>query len=66
MYVEVKQRAANAWSKRPALLRGRNLWLGGGAALVVLVLLWTLLRGDSSAEPYRTAPDEDTLVAANQ
>jgi HlyD family secretion protein len=55
MYVEVKQRAADAWSKRPSLLRGRNLWLALGGAVIVLLVVWNLLRGDSNAEPYRTA-----------
>lgn len=55
MYVEVKQRAADAWSKRPSLLRGRNLWLALVAAFIVVFVVWSLLRGDSNAEPYRTA-----------
>lgn len=56
MYVEVKQRAANAWSKRPTLLRGRSLWIVGAGALVLLFILWNIFKGDGNAEPYRTAP----------
>jgi HlyD family secretion protein len=55
MYVEVKQRAADAWKKRPGLLRGRNLWIAGGLGLVVLFVLWNMLKGDPNAVPYRTA-----------
>lgn len=55
MYVEVKQRAADAWKKRPGLLRGRNLWIAGGLGLVVLVVLWNMFKGDPNAVPYRTA-----------
>lgn len=54
----IKQRASGLWSKRPGLLRGRSLFLTGGAALVVLILAWTLFGGDGDKEPYRTAAVE--------
>jgi len=56
MYVEVKQRATDAWAKRPSLLRGRNLWIAGAVLLVLLLILWNIFKGDSNAEPYRTTP----------
>lgn len=43
------------WSGRPALLRGRNLILAGGGAALVLIVGWMMTRGNSEAEPYRTA-----------
>jgi HlyD family secretion protein len=56
MFAELKQKALDAWSKRPALLRGRNLYLTGGAAALVLLVGGALFNGDSDVEPYRTAP----------
>ena len=50
----VMQRAEAIWAKRPGLLRGRNLWLVGGAVFVVLAL-WLMFKGDGAANPYRTA-----------
>jgi len=51
----VKQKAAELWAKRPALLRGRSLfWIGGGA-LAVLLVGWSLLNGGKDEDPYRTA-----------
>lgn len=50
----VRGRAQAAWAKRPGLLRGRNLWIVGGA-LVVLLALWMMFKGDGNANPYRTA-----------
>ncbi|MEZ5996828.1 MAG: efflux RND transporter periplasmic adaptor subunit [Hyphomonadaceae bacterium] len=38
------------------MLRGRNLWIAGGGAALLLLAGWTFFRGDSDAEPYRTAP----------
>jgi len=55
MFAELKQRALSLWAKRPALLRGRNLYLTSGAAALVLLIGWSLFKGDSDAEPYRTA-----------
>lgn len=55
MYIAVKQRAQDAWAKRPGLLRGRNLYIAGGVALIVLVALWLMTRGDDAKDPYRTA-----------
>ncbi|MFZ2028740.1 MAG: efflux RND transporter periplasmic adaptor subunit [Vitreimonas sp.] len=51
----MRERAQMVWSKRPGLLRGRNLWIVGGA-FVVLLALWLMFRGDGNANPYRTAP----------
>ena len=55
MFAEWKQNALDAWAKRPGFLRGRNLFIGGGV-LLVLVVGWNLFTGGSDAEPYRTAP----------
>lgn len=52
---QMTDRAQAMWSKRPGLLRGRNLWLVGGALFVVLAL-WLSFRGNGDANPYRTAP----------
>src|SRR5215470_3521787 len=46
--------AKELWSKRPGLLRGRNLMFVGGAAAVVL-LGWMFFGPKGQAEPYRTA-----------
>jgi HlyD family secretion protein len=51
----MRERAQAMWSKRPGLLRGRNLWLVGGG-LVVLLALWFMFKGNGDANPYRTAP----------
>lgn len=56
MFADVKQKAQDVWSKRPGLLRGRNLFIAGGAAALVLVIGMNVFGGDSDAEPYRTAP----------
>lgn len=56
MYVEVKQRAVDAWAKRPSLLRGRTLWIAGAVLVVLVFVIWNLFKGDSNAEPYRTTP----------
>lgn len=56
MFAELKQKAQELWSKRPGLLRGRSLFITGGAALLVLLVGWNIFSGDSDAEPYRTAP----------
>ncbi len=52
---QMSDRAQAIWSKRPGLLRGRNLWLVGGG-LIVLLALWLTFRGNGDANPYRTAP----------
>jgi HlyD family secretion protein len=52
----VKERAQALWAKRPGLLRGRSLFVTGGAALIVLLAAWAMLKGDGDADPYRTAP----------
>ncbi|MBI3438095.1 MAG: efflux RND transporter periplasmic adaptor subunit [Proteobacteria bacterium] len=51
----MRDHAHAMWSKRPGLLRGRNLWIVGGA-LLVLLALWFMFKGDGNANPYRTAP----------
>jgi HlyD family secretion protein len=55
MFAELKQKALELWAKRPGLLRGRNLYITGGATALVLLVGWTMLTGDSDADPYRTA-----------
>ena len=55
MFAALRDRVLALWAKRPGFLRGRSLYLSTGAALVVLIVGWTLLNGDSDAEPYRTA-----------
>ncbi|GAM98232.1 macrolide-specific efflux protein MacA [alpha proteobacterium U9-1i] len=55
MFAKVQERAKELWAKRPGLLRGRNLYLAGGCALAVLLVIWMFTRGDSDADPYRTA-----------
>lgn len=50
----MRDRAQVMWSKRPGLLRGRNLWIVGGG-LVVLLALWFMFKGNGNANPYRTA-----------
>lgn len=56
MFADVKQKAQDVWSKRPGLLRGRNLFIAGGGAALLLVIGMNVFGGDSDAEPYRTAP----------
>ena len=56
MLATVQERANAIWGKRPAFLRGRNLYLTGGGVLLALLVVWMFTRGDSDAEPYRTAP----------
>jgi HlyD family secretion protein len=55
MLSALKQKAAELWGKRPALLRGRSLFWVGGGTLVVLLAGWILLKGDKDENPYRTA-----------
>lgn len=50
----VQSRASGLWSKRPGFLRGRNLFLVGGAAAVVLIG-WSIFGPKGDADPYRTA-----------
>lgn len=54
MLAGLKQKAQDIWSKRPGLLRGRNLFfvLGG---LVVLLIGWNIFAGGKDEDPYRTA-----------
>lgn len=51
---EMRERAKAIWSKRPGLLRGRNLWLVGGGVVLALAL-WFMFRGNGEEVPYRTA-----------
>ncbi len=55
MFADLKQKVLALWAKRPGLLRGRNLFITGGAALIVLFIAWGMINGDGDAEPYRTA-----------
>lgn len=55
MLAELKQKAMELWSKRPGFLRGRSLYVSGAGAAVVLLVGWSLMNGDSDADPYRTA-----------
>jgi len=50
----VQSTASGLWAKRPGILRGRNLYIVGGAA-VVLIGGWMLFGPKDDAEPYRTA-----------
>jgi len=54
MFAGLKQKLEDIWSKRPGLLRGRNLYLVGGG-LVVLLGLWMVFGRGGDEEPYRTA-----------
>jgi HlyD family secretion protein len=51
---KARSAVSGLWSKRPGFLRGRNLFLTGGAAAIVLTG-WSLFGGKGDAEPYRTA-----------
>jgi HlyD family secretion protein len=55
MFADLKQKVLALWAKRPGLLRGRNLFISGGAALIVLFIAWGMINSDGDAEPYRTA-----------
>lgn len=55
MLSDLKQKAQELWAKRPALMRGRNLLIGGGA-LAILLVGWSIFGGGDDEEPYRTAP----------
>jgi HlyD family secretion protein len=55
MFAELKQKAMELWSKRPGFLRGRSLYISGAGAVVVLLVGWSLMNGESDADPYRTA-----------
>jgi HlyD family secretion protein len=50
----VRSTASGLWAKRPGFLRGRNLFLAGGAAALVLIG-WSVFGPKGDAEPYRTA-----------
>lgn len=50
----VQSTASGLWAKRPGLLRGRNLFITGGVAALVLIG-WSVFGGKGDAEPYRTA-----------
>lgn len=54
MLADLKQKAMDIWSKRPGLLRGRNLLFVLGGLLVVLIG-WNVLAGGKEQDPYRTA-----------
>ncbi|HYD88881.1 MAG TPA: efflux RND transporter periplasmic adaptor subunit [Vitreimonas sp.] len=54
MLAALKQKVAEIWSKRPGVLRGRNLYLVGGGLAVVLAI-WMIFGGGDDEEPYRTA-----------
>jgi HlyD family secretion protein len=63
MLADLKQKFLELWAKRPAFLRGRNLLLAGGGALIVLLGAWMLFGRDDDAEPYRTAEvDRGSIV----
>jgi len=55
MFAALREKILDLWAKRPGLLRGRSLYLSAGGALIVLMIGWSFLSGDSDAEPYRTA-----------
>ncbi len=55
MLTRTQRNVQELWSRRPALLRGRNLYLVVGGGLLILLLAWLFLRGDSNTEPYRSA-----------
>jgi HlyD family secretion protein len=55
MFAALREKVLALWAKRPGFLRGRSLYLGAGGALIVLLIGWSFLNGDSDAEPYRTA-----------
>lgn len=50
----VQSTASGIWAKRPGFLRGRSLWISGGAAAVVAAGFMFFGPKDD-AEPYRTA-----------
>jgi len=52
---EARTRAREMWAKRPALLRGRNLFITGAAAALALWAGFAIFGGKSDAAPYRTA-----------
>ena len=54
MKERVQSTASGLWAKRPGFLRGRNLFIAGGA-LGVLLVGWTVFGPKDDAEPYRTA-----------
>jgi HlyD family secretion protein len=54
MKERVQSTASGLWAKRPGFLRGRNLLITGGAAVVVLGG-WMLFGPKDDADPYRTA-----------
>lgn len=50
----VQSTASGLWAKRPGFLRGRALFITGGAVAVVLVS-WSVFGGKDDSDPYRTA-----------
>ncbi|MCL4715663.1 MAG: efflux RND transporter periplasmic adaptor subunit [Hyphomonadaceae bacterium] len=54
MLAGLKQKAQDLWSKRPAFLRGRALYLVAGGLAVVLAF-WLMFGRGGDEEPYRTA-----------
>lgn len=55
MFAALRDRVLALWAKRPGFLRGRSLYVALGAAVIVLLVAWSLFGGDKNAEPYRTA-----------
>src|SRR5262245_33394258 len=55
MFAALRERVQALGGRRPGFLRGRSLYVSLGAALIALLVGWNLLKGDSDAEPYRTA-----------
>lgn len=54
MFAGLKQKAQDIWSKRPGLLRGRNLFIVGGGLAAVLAI-WMIFGQGGDEAPYRTA-----------
>jgi len=54
MKERVQSTASGLWAKRPGFLRGRNLFIAGGALGAVLIG-WSVFGPKDDAEPYRTA-----------
>jgi len=54
MKERVQSTASGLWAKRPGFLRGRNLFIAGGAAGVLLVG-WAVFGPKDDSEPYRSA-----------
>lgn len=57
MLAPVSQQVQAAWSKRPGILRGRNLIIIG-VLLVAVIIGWSMMSGGEEESPYRTAAVE--------